>query len=156
MLEWRFRAYSLELVVGAEHIHDLVHVHLLHVFTSRLEVLARVEVFRMFVEILTDSGSHGETAVRVDVDLANSGLGSFAELFFRNTDGIRELATVGVDGVNFVLRDRRRTVENDREARELLFDGVEHVEFRWRGARRMPEEAERACQSSGRECTVPA
>ena len=119
---------QLQLVVRTKNVNDLVFVHLLHVFASRLEVLARVEVFRMFVEILTDSGSHGETAVRVDVDLANSGLGSFAELFFRNTDGIRELATVGVDGVHFVLRNRRRTVENDGEARELLFDGVEHVE----------------------------
>ena len=66
------RRHSLQLVVGTKNVDNLVFVHLLHVFASRLQVLARVEVFRMFVEILTDSGSHGEAAVRVDVDLADS------------------------------------------------------------------------------------
>ncbi len=39
---------------------------------------------------------------------------------------------MGVDGVHFVLRHGRRTVEHDREARELFFDGVEHVECQGR------------------------
>ena len=60
-----------ELAVRTEHVHNLVNVHLLHVLTSWLEVLAWVEVAWVLSEMLADSSSHGKTRVRVDVDLAN-------------------------------------------------------------------------------------
>lgn len=50
-----------ELAVRTEHIHNLVDVHLLHVLTSRLQILTWVEVSRMLSEVLTDSCSHGKT-----------------------------------------------------------------------------------------------
>ena len=50
-----------ELAVRTEHIHNLVDVHLLHVLTSRLQILTWVEVSRMLSEVLTDSRSHGKT-----------------------------------------------------------------------------------------------
>ncbi len=49
------------LSVGTEHVHDLVDVHLLHLLTSRLEVLARIEVSRVQSKVLADGGGHGKT-----------------------------------------------------------------------------------------------
>ena len=60
-----------QLAVAAEHIHNLVDVHLLHVLACRLQILTWVEVARMLSQMLTDGSSHGETRVGVDVDLAN-------------------------------------------------------------------------------------
>ena len=50
-----------ELAVRTEYVHNLVDVHLLHVLTSRLQILTWVEVSRMLSEVLTDSRSHGKT-----------------------------------------------------------------------------------------------
>ena len=44
-----------ELSVRTEHIHNLVDVHLLHVLTSGLQILTRIEVSRMLSEVLADS-----------------------------------------------------------------------------------------------------
>ena len=52
-----------ELAVRTEHVHNLVNVHLLHVLTSWLEVLAWVEVAWVLSEMLADSSSHGKTRV---------------------------------------------------------------------------------------------
>ena len=79
-------------------------------------------------EILADGRGHRKARVAVDVDLADRALCRFAELFFGNADRVRELAAVLVDRVDFVLRDGGRTVEDDREAGELLFDRVQNVE----------------------------
>ena len=63
-----------QLAIRTEYVHNLVDVHLLHVLTSRLQILTRIEVSRMLSEVLTDSSGHSQTAVRVDVNLANSAL----------------------------------------------------------------------------------
>ena len=52
-----------EFAVRTEYVHNLVDVHLLHVLTSRLQILTWVEVSRMLSEVLTDGSSHGETRV---------------------------------------------------------------------------------------------
>ena len=52
-----------ELAIRTEYVHNLVDVHLLHVLTSRLQILTWVEVSRMLSEVLTDSSSHGKTRV---------------------------------------------------------------------------------------------
>ena len=59
-----------ELVVRTENVHDLVYVLLLHVLTSGAEVLTGVKLSGLVGKHLTDSSSHSETAIRVDVDLA--------------------------------------------------------------------------------------
>ena len=52
-----------ELSVRTEHIHNLVDVHLLHVLTSGLQILARIEVIGMLSEVLTNSSGHCQTRV---------------------------------------------------------------------------------------------
>ena len=61
-----------ELAIRAKHVDDLVLVHLFHVVASGTEVLAGVELSGLFSKSLTDGSSHGQAAVRVDVDFANS------------------------------------------------------------------------------------
>ena len=116
------------MTVRAKHLNNLVDVHLLHVLASRLEILTGIEVVRMLSEVLTDGSSHCQTRVRVDVDLADSALGSLAELLLGDTDGVGESTTILVDGGYLVLRYRRRTVEHDGESGELLLDFGEDVE----------------------------
>ena len=94
-----------ELAVRTKHIHNLVDVHLLHVLTSWLQVLARIEVIGVLSQVLTDSSSHSQTRVRVDVDLANSALRSLAELLLGDTYCVGQVTTELVDSVNLVLRN---------------------------------------------------
>lgn len=88
---------------GAEHGYDLVLVELLHVVAGRAEIFAGVEFLGVLGEGLAHGGGHGQTRVRVDVDLADVHLGSLAELLFGDTDCVGELATELVDGVDLVL-----------------------------------------------------
>ena len=129
----------LELVVRAEDLDDLVDVELLHRVARRSEVLARVEVLGMLGEVLADRRRHREARVGVDVDLAHRALRRLAQLLHRalrrlaqlllgNADRVGELAAELVDRVDVLLRDAGRAVEDDREAGELLLDGLEDVE----------------------------
>ena len=103
-------------------------VELLHRLARRSEVLARVEVLWMLGEVLADRRRHREARVGVDVDLAHRALRRLAELLLGNADRVGELAAVLVDRVDVLLRDAGRAVEDDREAGELLLDGLEDVE----------------------------
>ena len=107
-------------------------VKVLHVLTSLTTVLTWVEVLRMFIKCLTNASSKGKTRVRVDVNLTNSTLSSLTELILWDTYSVWQLTTVFVDDVNILLRNRRRTVENDWEAWELLLNSCENVESQWR------------------------
>lgn len=102
-----------ELAVRTEHIGDLVLVQIHHVLTGLAAVLTRVEVFWVFIECLANTSGEGETRVGVDVDLADSTLGSPAELILWNTDSVWQFTTVLVDDVNILLWNRRRTVKNN-------------------------------------------
>ena len=102
----------LGLAVGAQHVHDLVYVEFLHLVAGGTQVLAGVELAGLLVEDLAHGGGHGETAVAVDVDLADGALGGFAELFLGDTYSIGQFAAVGVDDVNILLRNGAGAVEN--------------------------------------------
>ena len=82
-----------------------MHVKLLHLVAGRTEVFTRVELTGFLVEYLANSCGHCKTAVRVDVDLADSALTGLSELLLGNTDSVRKLATMLVDDVNILLRD---------------------------------------------------
>ena len=86
----------------------------------------------MVSQRLTHTCCVSQARVGVDVDLADSALGSLAELILGDTDSVGELAAVLVDDVDILLWDRRRSVQNDGEARELLLDLMQHVESQWR------------------------
>ena len=122
------KAQELSLAVAAQNVHDLVSYHVLNSLTSRLQVLARIEVIRMLSHVLTDGSSHSQTDIGVDVDLAYSQLSSLTQLIFRNTDSIRHLTAVGVYDLYELLRNGGRTVQNDREARQTLDALFQYVE----------------------------
>jgi len=104
-----------------------VLVELDEVVASVSEVLAGVVVLRVVDKVLADSSGHSKTTIRVDVDLANGALDSLADLVLGDADSVLDLSTVLVDGGNMLLRDRRRAVENDGEARDADLDLVEDV-----------------------------
>ena len=82
-----------------------MHVKLLHLVTGRSQVFPGIELAGLLIEDLADGGGHRKTAVRVDVDLADSALTGLSELLLGNTDSVRKLATMLVDDVNILLRD---------------------------------------------------
>jgi len=98
------------------------------VVTSVSEVLTRIVVLGVLDKVLTDSSSHGKTTIRVDVDLADSALDSLTDLVLRNTDGVLDLATELVDGLDVLLGNGGGAVENDGEAGDALLDLVEDIE----------------------------
>ena len=110
-----------------------MRVELLHLVTGGTQVLAGVELTGLLVEDLANGCGHGQTGVGVDVDLADSALGSLAELLLGDTYSVGQFATVGVDDVNVLLRNGAGAVENDGEAGKLLLNLVEHVEGQRRG-----------------------
>ena len=116
------------LAVAAKNVDDLVHIEFLHLVACRTEVLAGIEFARFLVEYLADCCGHCKTAVGVDVDLADSTLGSLAELLFGDTYCIGKFAAMSVDDVDIFLRNGAGSVEYDGEAGELLLDFVENVE----------------------------
>ena len=130
-----------------------MHIEFLELFASWAEVLAWVELVRAVSHELADSSGHSETAIRVDVNLANSRAGSLAELLLRDSDRVFQSATVGVDSLDILLWNRRRAVENDRESREFLLDFVEDVEAEWRWNEVTVSVACALCRSEF-ECTV--
>ncbi len=86
----------------------------------------------MSEEVLTDTSRHSETQVGVDVDLADSGFSSLAELILRNAYSISELAAVVVDDLDILRNNGGSTMENNRELRNLLLDFSEDVETQFR------------------------
>ena len=101
--------------------------HILNSLTSRLEILTRIEVIRVLCEVLTDVTCHSKTDIGVDVDLADCEGSCLTELLFRNTNCIRHVTAILVNHLYEFLRNGRRTMENDREARELLHALFENV-----------------------------
>ena len=99
---------------------------------GRSQIFAGIEFRGLLNEDFTDSGGHGKTAIGVDVDLADSGLGSFTELIFTDTDGIFELSAMGIDDGNLILRNAGRTVQHDRETGDALFDFSENIQTDFR------------------------
>ena len=112
---------------GTEDVDNFVLVEFFESITSRTEVLAGVKFCRFFIKDFTDSSGHSETAVGVDVDFANCGFSSFAELTFVDTDSIFEFSAVFVDDLDEVLGNGGGSMENDGESGDLLFDFVEDV-----------------------------
>ena len=118
-------------VIASKNVNDLVSNHFLNSLTSRFQVLARIEVIRMLSKVLADVTCHSKTDIGVDVDLADSKLSSLSQLLFRNTYCIRHISAVLVNHLYELLRYRRRSVKNDREARQSLNALFKNVETKW-------------------------
>ena len=76
----------LSLASAAKNVNQLVANQFLDVCTSGLQILTRIEVIRMLVEVLPDSTGESQTQVGVDVDLADGQLCSLTQLILGNTD----------------------------------------------------------------------
>ena len=106
-------------------------------YAHQFDVTVEGELGGLLSQGLADGGGHGEAAVAVDVDLADGALGGLAQLLLRDAHGGLQRTTVLINGVDFVLRHRRRAVQHDGEAGQFLLDGFKHVE----GQRRRYEAA---------------
>jgi len=116
------------LAVAAQNVDQLVLNQLLDVCTGRLQVLTRIKLRGVVIEELADGAGHGQTQIGVNVDLADSHGSGLAQLLGRNTDSVRHVAAVLVDHLHVLLRNGRRTVQNDGESRQTLGDVLQNVE----------------------------
>ena len=73
---------GLSLAGRTQHALALVHVEFLQLVAGRTQIFAGVELGGLVYEDLADGCGHRQTAVRVDVDLADGALGGLAELLF--------------------------------------------------------------------------
>src|SRR5690554_16096 len=112
-------------------IFILVNIKGLQCITCRSEVFTGVKLTRVFSHYLANGCCHCQTAVRIDVDFTNGRLGSLAQLLFGNTYSGIQFSAKFVDGVNVLNRHRRRTVQNNGEAGNTLFDFFQNLEFQW-------------------------
>ena len=87
----------------------------LDVGAGGLEVLARVEVIRMLVEVGADRAGHGQTQVGIDVDLADGQLSGMAQLLFRHADGVGHVAAVLVNHLHILLGHGGRAVGANKQ-----------------------------------------
>ena len=125
-------AKRLSSVCRTENIFDLVFNKLFDVRTAISNVLTRVKMIRMSIEVLTDTSRHSKAEVRIDVDLADSKACSLTELIFRNTNSISEIAAVVVDDLDILRNNRRSAMKNNRELRETLGNFFEDIETKLR------------------------
>ena len=109
-------------------MNDLVSDHVLDSLTGGLQVLARIEVIGMLVEVLTDVAGHCQTDIGVDIDLADSQLSSLTQLILGDADGIGHVAAVGIDHLHEFLGNGRGAVQNDGEAGQTLDALLQNVE----------------------------
>ena len=100
---------------------------LLDVVTTIGQVLTRVKVRRLLMEVLADACRHRKTQIGIDVDLADSRLCSTAELILGNADRIRHVTAVLVDDLDVLRNNRGRTMEHDGESRDTLLDLLKNI-----------------------------
>ena len=81
---------------GADDSFDLVHDHLLHSLSGRLQIASRVEIRRILAERFTDGTCHSQTDIGVDIDLADSHRGSLAEHVFRDAFRAEDFAAMAL------------------------------------------------------------
>src|SRR5689334_958572 len=68
-----------------------IDADLLHRFTSRLQIVARVELFGRLGEDFADGACDGEPIVRVDVHLAHAVLDAALDFFYGHAPGLLQL-----------------------------------------------------------------
>ena len=115
------------LSVAAENIDYLVCDHVLYCLTCRLEVLARIEMIGMSVQVAADGCGHCKAKIGVDVYLAHCHGCCLAELSLGNTDRAGHIAAVFVDLLYKLLRYGGCSVKDYRKAGQTAFDILKNV-----------------------------
>ena len=102
--------------------------HILNGLASRFQILTRIKMIRMLCEVLTDVTCHSKTDIGIDINLTYCKFSCLTKLFLRNTHCIRHISAILVNHLNELLRNGRRTVQNDRETRQTLNALLQYVE----------------------------
>ena len=80
--------------VATKHVDNLMLVEFLHQVTCRTAVFTWIELTRFLSKYFTNGCCESQTAIRVDIDLANSTLGCLAQLLLWDADGSLQRATI--------------------------------------------------------------
>lgn len=86
--------YSLQSVAAVEYVTHFVSYHVLDSLTCGFQVLARIEVARVFYQVLTDGSGHCQAQVGIDVDFANTEFACLQQHVFRYALSAVQLAAV--------------------------------------------------------------
>src|SRR5271169_896635 len=103
---------DLARLAGGVELLQPLFAELGHRLHRGLEIFARVEFFRVFVEHLADLPGHRHPVVGVDIDLAHAVLDAALNLGDRHAPGRFHLAAIGVDDLLQVLRHRGGAVHD--------------------------------------------
>ena len=102
------------------------------VLSGDFQVSARIKHIRVCLQSLTNACCKRKSQIGINVDLADRGSCRLTKLIFRNTDGVFQRSAVLIDDLDVFLRNGRRSVQNNREARDSLDDLIEDVETKLR------------------------
>lgn len=75
-------------------------IHFDQSLTGRTQVFARIKFSRVFSEMLTDRRRHPQTAIRIDIDLANIISRGLAQLLFGDPDRVFEGPAMSIDDLD--------------------------------------------------------
>ena len=81
----------------------------------------------MLRKIFADRAGHGQTQVRINIDLAHGQTRRLTQLILRHADRTGHIAAEFVDHLNIFLRHGRRAMQHDREAGQALGNFLENV-----------------------------
>ena len=118
----------VELTGGAEE-HVFIGDELGVFVHEDLPDRAQVEVFRVIAEVFAMDAGPDEAAVGIDIDFGDAELRGGEELGRVDAFRAEEFTAGGVDPFDFVLRDGRRPVHDEREAGDALLNFGEDVEM---------------------------
>src|SRR5687768_13120907 len=98
---------------AAQDVANLVSHQLLHAIASGSQILAGIKFLGTLGKDFADSGGHGQTQVRVDIDLGAAGATSHFDVGFGDAGGIfTHLAAVFVDLADNIFGHAGGTVQH--------------------------------------------
>src|SRR4051812_10773916 len=114
-------------MAGGAELRQPLRDDLLLRLAHRLEERARVELLRARLDRLAQRSRDRETAVGVDVHLADAVADALLDLLDRHPERRLELAAGSVDPVDEILRDARGAVHDHVRVGQLLVDLLDEV-----------------------------
>ena len=96
--------------------------------------MARIEVARVFYQVLTDGSGHCQAQVGIDVDFANTEFACLQQHVFRYALSAVQLAAVLVAFFNKGRDNGGSTVQNQRITRQQVGDFFQTCEVQFRFA----------------------
>jgi hypothetical protein len=94
----------------------------------RLQIVARIELCGILVQVLANGGGHGQPNVGVDVDFAHAVLDAFLDFLDRYAVRLLHVAAISADVREQVLRHRRAAVHDEVRIRDSRVDRLDAVD----------------------------